>query len=743
MKSLIINIMIFALVLFFSSVLLAQSQENLEKYSKVKITIQDKSDLDELQIAGLSLEGMKLDENSVELILSEREIIKLDDLGFSHQILIEDMTKYYQERSRRTETELKSLERKMKDKYSNGGFGFGSMGGFYTYDEIVEELDSMSMLYPNIITEKYSIGTTLEGRTIWAVKISDNPGINENEPELFYNALVHGREPAGMMSLIYFMYYLLENYSTDPEITYLVDNREFYFVPTINPDGYIQNQQTYPNGGGMWRKNRRDVGGTIYGVDIPRNYEYMWGYNNIGSSPIPQDETYRGTAPFSEPETQAVRDFCLAHNFIIAHNFHCYGDAVISPWGYQLEQTSDSVFFNNIVQLATCINNYDNFWYATNGLYYYERNGDHLDWQYGEQIAKPKIFALATEVGNNNDGFWPIPERIFPLAEENVYLNKVLAWGPGVIDNPPHIFESSVYPSYSVPSEDSITITATESNPDNFNSTVTAYLYDSEENLIEEFEMSKIDTNTYYNTRLVSQEEKFYHLLLKDSGVQIPSNFYSSNNKLKFTTAGPVIVDSMFSAYIPAQKRYSFKLYLKNLGSTLQIKSPTVKVFCNDPWVTNISGITETAPSILPGQVVSCFGITSIFYDSTSFPGYFNLKFEISSGGYFYWIDSVKKIITGIANESNEVPTEYFLSQNYSNPFNPTTTIGYGIKEKSNVKIIILNAIGEEVAVVLNEEKESGYHQIEFNASNLPSGVYFYQLRAGEFISVKKMILLK
>lgn len=85
----------------------------------------------------------------------------------------------------------------------------------------------------------------------------------------------------------------------------------------------------------------------------------------------------------------------------------------------------------------------------------------------------------------------------------------------------------------------------------------------------------------------------------------------------------------------------------------------------------------------------------------------------------------------------------YMLEQNYPNPFNPTTTIGYGIEVKSNVKITILNTIGEEVAVVLNEEKEAGYHQVEFDASNLPSGVYFYQLRAGEFVQTRKMILLK
>ena len=70
-------------------------------------------------------------------------------------------------------------------------------------------------------------------------------------------------------------------------------------------------------------------------------------------------------------------------------------------------------------------------WKLDYDLNIYERNGDHLDWMYGEQLTKPKIFAYLPEVGNDNDGFWPIPERIFPLAEENCYLNKILAWGPG------------------------------------------------------------------------------------------------------------------------------------------------------------------------------------------------------------------------------------------------------------------------------------------------------------------------
>src|SRR4030067_683627 len=68
------------------------------------------------------------------------------------------------------------------------GFGFGSMGGFYTFNEVVAQLDTMRLLYPNLITVKDSIGSSIEGRTIWAVKISDNPDVTENEPQVFYNA---------------------------------------------------------------------------------------------------------------------------------------------------------------------------------------------------------------------------------------------------------------------------------------------------------------------------------------------------------------------------------------------------------------------------------------------------------------------------------------------------------------------------------------------------------------------------
>ncbi|MDB5227024.1 MAG: Por secretion system C-terminal sorting protein, partial [Bacteroidota bacterium] len=138
-------------------------------------------------------------------------------------------------------------------------FAYGSMGGYLTYAEVVAKLDELRTLYPDLISVKQSIGKSTEGRDLWVVKISNNPDNDENKPKVFYNALTHAREPAGMMQMIYYMCYILQNYNTNPEIKHLVDNRELYFEPVVNPDGYEYNRSLSATGGGMWRKNRYAV----------------------------------------------------------------------------------------------------------------------------------------------------------------------------------------------------------------------------------------------------------------------------------------------------------------------------------------------------------------------------------------------------------------------------------------------------------------------------------------------------
>ena len=132
----------------------------------------------------------------------------------------------------------------------------------------------MALQYPDLISQKAPISDfeTFEGRPIYWLRMSDNPNVDEDEAEMLYDAAHHAREPASVSSLIFYMWYLLENYETNFEVQSILDNTELYFVPVVNPDGYVFNEITNPDGGGLWRKNRRAHEDGNFGVDNNRNY---------------------------------------------------------------------------------------------------------------------------------------------------------------------------------------------------------------------------------------------------------------------------------------------------------------------------------------------------------------------------------------------------------------------------------------------------------------------------------------
>ncbi|RMD88029.1 MAG: T9SS C-terminal target domain-containing protein [Calditrichaeota bacterium] len=448
----------FILVIFISFLSLTISlvdflsgQELPVKYSKVRVYINTPQDIITINRAGLVFDHIIFHGNSFDVVLNNWELNHLKKIWTAYDILVEDMEAEYRSRPKLSQAELADLEARMKQKYGFQGFGFGSMGGYYTFDEIVQDLDEMVTLYPNLITPKQSIGKSIEGRDIWMVKISDNPNIKENEEEILYTALMHAREPQGMASVMYYMWYLLENYGTDSVVTFLVDNRELYFIPCINPDGYVYNEMTNPNGGGMWRKNRRNNGNGIFGVDINRNFDYQWGFNNSGSSPNPSSSTYRGTAPASEPETQAIQNFAISHNFTMVFNYHSVAGTFNFPWGYLpnffTPDHAQFVAFSQQMQI------FNNFPYGTpSQTLGYVVNGYSNDWFYGEQTLKNKAFSWTVECSGS--GFWPPQNQIIPLAIQTMHSNFVLANGisggmPPVVDitatpqNPPVIIPPS------------------------------------------------------------------------------------------------------------------------------------------------------------------------------------------------------------------------------------------------------------------------------------------------------------
>ncbi len=414
----------FTLLLILTLVItLSYSQDT--RYSRVKIYT-GREGISQMMTEGMAFDGATISkEGYVTVELSREELDQVTRDGFRFDILIDDMGKYYSNRSKPYMDrlpELKNMRYDLNDEWPvPQHFQLGPVGGFLTIDQCLAELDSMYALFPDHITPKYAFDSiTVNGQSIYWVKISDNPTQNEDEPEILFTGMHHAREPIGMQSLVYFMYYLLENYDTDPEVQYIVDNFQLYFIPIVNMDGYAYNIQTNPNGSGMWRKNRRNNGDGTYGVDVNRNYGYEWGHDNGGSSPDPGDETYRGPYAFSEPSIQDVRDFCNAHEFAAALNYHSYGGLLLYPWGWSpVPCDDDAVFHEHSVLLAK----ENAFTYGPGYVTIYNTNGGSDDWMYGEQESKPKILSYTPEVGTDNDGFWPVPSRIIPQCQSTMWQN--------------------------------------------------------------------------------------------------------------------------------------------------------------------------------------------------------------------------------------------------------------------------------------------------------------------------------
>jgi hypothetical protein len=190
----------------------------------------------------------------------------------------------------------------------------------------------------------------------------------------------------------------------------------------MNPDGreYVANV-------GDWRKNREPNGDGSIGVDLNRNWGYMWGYDDIGSDPNPSGETYRGDAPFSELETQAIRDFMETYQFSTALSYHSYGRLLLYPWGYTYSPCPDRAIFAALGDSLAAFNGYTN----QQGAVLYPTNGDSDDWMYGEQTSKDKVFSFTPEVGTE---FYPDESEILTLCEENLGPAIVMAEYAGGVD---------------------------------------------------------------------------------------------------------------------------------------------------------------------------------------------------------------------------------------------------------------------------------------------------------------------
>lgn len=413
--------------------LAAQSQMT---YGRAKVLLNNSFNIEILAGLGIEVEhGAYLKHQYFISDFSYEELQTIQKAGFKTEIIIEDVIEHYisQEATSEVKNNEECLARPAYNYQRPENFEFGSMMGYFTYQEMLEELNRMVDKFPNLISIKQPIDTfrTYDNQPIYWIQISDNPNEEETEePQVLYTALHHAREPVSLSQLIYFMWYILERYDSDETIRYLVDHTAMYFIPCINPDGYQYNQIIRPEGGGLWRKNKRDSNGNGRfdgagdGVDLNRNYGFQWGYNNLGSSPNPNSDTYRGLSSFSEPETQAVRFFCETHEFKLALNYHSFSDLLIYPWGYSDELTEGSEQF---IKMGNELAKENKFLKGTaTQTVGYNVNGTSDDWMYQATSNKSNIFAMTPEVGPSYLGFWP-PSNMIEMLCQSTLLKNITA----------------------------------------------------------------------------------------------------------------------------------------------------------------------------------------------------------------------------------------------------------------------------------------------------------------------------
>jgi hypothetical protein len=295
----------------------------------------------------------------------------------------------------------------------------GDMGAYHTYQELSEELAALAESYPDIL-RLTSIGRSIEGREIWAVKLSDNPGLEEaDEAEVLFTAAIHAREIITPEILLDFIHHLTTLYGQDSLLTRLVNERQIWLIPMLNPDGHVRVE----NGDLWYRKNCRVNADRSVGVDLNRNFGFKWGYDNYGSSPIPKSETYRGSGPFSEPETAALRDFAAAHRFSAVINYHSYSQLILFPWSYVEAHTGHHPVFMELARNLASASGYP-YGDSAMGLLYLI-NGDSDDYFYGVSLEGEPCFSFTIEVGT---AFHPPESEMSQLIAVNRPANLYLAY---------------------------------------------------------------------------------------------------------------------------------------------------------------------------------------------------------------------------------------------------------------------------------------------------------------------------
>ncbi|MCB9840538.1 MAG: hypothetical protein H6809_02660 [Phycisphaeraceae bacterium] len=347
----------------------------------------------------------------------------LDAAGLEYEIAIPDVQALIDAERARIQAHNAALAQGLTDDPS-------WFQDFKDRDQYSAQIDAWVALRPDIAT-RFSVGTSLEGRDVFGVRLNAPGSTPGTKPAFFLQSMQHAREWLAGMTTMWTGDYLVENYGTDPGATFLLDNYEVIIVPIVNPDGYVYTWTTQR----LWRKTRRDNGGGSFGVDPNRNWDANWG--GQGSSGDPNSETYRGPFVFSEPEVLAVSNFVSANPQIaVCVDTHTYAQNILSGIGWTYDRPDDEALQRGAMRaINTGMHSSSTKTYLTGpgSVVLYFTSGGAKDWFGDSAGALGWTIELRPDQGNEG-GFIAPASEIVPTGQE--YFAGMVELGRFLIDQP-------------------------------------------------------------------------------------------------------------------------------------------------------------------------------------------------------------------------------------------------------------------------------------------------------------------
>lgn len=330
-------------------------------------------------------------EREIELLLWPGDRVELDATDFTYDVVTEDLV-----------ARDLALNSGPKVRQSLPGPDYDD---YRRLPDYLREMEEIAKKNPKIVKRFKLKRPSLEGRDIFGLEIAANVKRKDGRPTFYMDGLHHAREWPSSEFTVMFAHYLTERFGKDKKVTSLMKRGRVILVPIVNPDGFNYSRESvtsiaqpardatfglgYAGLEGYWRKNRRSLTGVTvpgaqvnpeaHGVDPNRNYGYMWGDQQGGSSSNPADQTYRGEAPFSEPEAANVRDIIMSHPVTGIITNHTVQATVLRTGGGEAPDDRD---LNRIGEkLATILN------FRNNASVGYPTTGTTDDWAYGAMGA--------------------------------------------------------------------------------------------------------------------------------------------------------------------------------------------------------------------------------------------------------------------------------------------------------------------------------------------------------------------